>query len=210
MKTATKILAVICQKGGVGKTAIAVNLAVEANRARRKVVLIDIDKQASATNWNGERDEGQRLDVVKTDLSGLAAALAAAEQRHAELIIIDTPGKTEATTVPVSRLADFVLIPTYPFFVDMKPAVESAHWVRSSGKPHAFVINQATPGHVTTEEARAILEGCGFPVFPDVVHRCADIYHSSQGGSAVEYNPDGKAAEEIKKLFNTLKKVMSL
>lgn len=210
MKTATKILAVMCGKGGVGKTTLAVNLAVEAQRTRRKVVLIDIDKQASAVNWNSERDEGQRLDVVQTDMDGLAAALAAAEQRHAELVIIDTPGKTEATTVPVSRLADFVLIPTYPFFIDLKPAAATAQWVQSSGKPHAFVINQATPGHATTKEARTILEGCGFSVFPNVVHRCADIYHSSQGSTAVEYNPDGNAAEEIKLLFNTLKKVMSL
>ncbi|MDS4058697.1 MAG: ParA family protein, partial [Candidatus Contendobacter sp.] len=103
-----KTLAVICQKGGVGKTTLARNLAVYAHLSRRRVVLIDIDPQASAANWNEAREEGQRLDVVKADISQLRAALASAQRRNAELVIIDTPPRMESTQAHAADLADYL------------------------------------------------------------------------------------------------------
>lgn len=204
-----KTLAVICQKGGVGKTALAVNLAAYAHCTRRRVVLIDIDPQASAADWNHEREEGQRLDVVKTDVSGLAGALAAAERRAVELAIIDTAGRIEATAAAAARLADFALIPTRPVFFDLKATAPTIEIARNSGKPYAVLFNLAPHGHLAVEENRQVLEGCDIPVMVPVVHQYAAFYHTAQGGSVYEADPDGPAAAEIKTLFNTIKKAIA-
>ncbi len=205
-----KTLAVLCQKGGVGKTTIARNLAVYAHLSRRRVVLIDIDPQASAANWNEAREEGERLDVVKADISQLRAALAAAQRRNAELAIIDTPPRMESTQARAADLADYLLIPTRPAFDDLKATLPTLAIARDSGKPFATVLNFAPHGHIVSGQAREILEGLNFPVLPHVVHQYAAFWHSAEGSSVIELDPEGSAAEEIKTLFHTLKKVMSL
>ena len=205
-----KTIGVICQKGGVGKTTLARNLAVYAHLSRRRVVLIDIDPQASANAWNEARAESERLDVVKTDISQLRAALAAAERRNAELAIIDTPPRMETTQAHTANLADYLLIPTRPAFDDLKATLPSLAIARDSGKPFATVLNFAPHGHIVSSEARTILEGLNFPVLPHVVHQFAAFWHSAEGSSVIEHEPDGPAAEEIKMLFHTLKKVMNL
>lgn len=205
-----KTLAVICQKGGVGKTTLARNLAVYAHLSRRRVVLIDIDPQASAANWNEAREEAERLDVVKTDISQLRAALASAQRRNAELVIIDTPPRMESTQAHAADLADYLLIPTRPAFDDLKATLPTLDIARDSGKPFTTLLNFAPHGHIVSAEARAILEGLNFPVLPDVIHQYAAFWHSAEGSSVIEHDPEGNAAEEIKTLFHTLKKAMSL
>ena len=205
-----KTLAVICQKGGVGKTTLARNLAVYAHLSRRRVVLIDIDPQASAANWNQAREEAERLDVVKTDISQLRTALAFAQRRSAELAIIDTPPRMESTQAHAASLADYLLIPTRPAFDDLKATLPTLDIARDSGKPFATLLNFAPHGHIVSEEARAILEGLNFPVLTQVVHQYAAFWHSAEGSSVIEHDPEGRAAAEIKTLFHTLKKVMNL
>lgn len=204
-----KTIALVCQKGGVGKTTLAVNLAVYAQRTRHRVALIDIDPQASAADWNTERPADQRLDVVRTDISQLAAALAAARARAVDIALIDTPGRIETTAAAAARLADFVLIPTRPVFFDLKATAATIGIAQASGTPFSVLFNLAPQGHITVEESRAVLEGCNIPVLSPVVHNYAAFYHAAQGSSVFEYDPDGPAAEEIKTLFNTLKKVIN-
>ena len=205
-----KTLAVICQKGGVGKTTLARNLAVYAHLSRWHVVLIDIDPQASAANWNEAREEGQRLDVVKADISQLRAALVAAQRRNAELAILDTPPRMESAQAHAADLADYLLIPTRPAFDDLKATLPTLAIARDSGKPFATVLNFAPHGHLVSGQAREILEGLSFPVLPNVIHQYAAFWHSAEGSSVIEHDPEGHAANEIKTLFHTLKKVMSL
>lgn len=204
-----KTIALVCQKGGVGKTTLAVNLAVCAHLSRKRVALIDIDPQASAADWNAERHADKRLDVVRTDISQLQAALAAAKARAVDIALIDTPGRIETTAAAAARLADFVLIPTRPVFFDLKASAATIQIAQTSGTPFSILFNLAPRGHITVEESRAVLEGCNIPVLADVIHHYAAFYHAAQGSSVFEYDPDGPAAEEIKTLFNTLKKVIN-
>lgn len=204
-----KTIALVCQKGGVGKTTLAVNLAVCAHLAHKRVALIDIDPQASAADWNAERPADKRLDVVRTDISQLQAALAAAKARAVDIALIDTPGRIETTAAAAARLADFVLIPTRPVFFDLKASAATIQIAQASGTPFTVLFNLAPRGHITVEESRAVLEGCNIPVLADVIHNYAAFYHAAQGSSVFEYDPDGPAAEEIKSLFNTLKKVIN-
>ncbi len=207
-----KTLAIVSQKGGVGKTTLAFNLAVCAQRSNRRVVLFDIDPQASASAWNNARENagGARIEVIKTNLRQLGDGLDAARRRNADLAIIDTAPCNETIAAAASRLADFVLIPTPPAFLDLESSADTIGIAANSGTPFSVLFSRAPPNGINAvTQARELLESIDCPVLPHVVHQYAAFCHSSDGSSIFEHEPDSIAAEEIKTLFHALKKVMA-
>lgn len=206
-----KTIGLVCQKGGVGKTTLAIHLAYCAQQARRRAVVIDIDPQASASAWNNARaaNGGEPLDIVQTDIGQLRAALAAAEQRHAELVIIDTPGHGEDIAASVANVADFVIIPARPVYYDLASAAQSLVITRDSGKPFAVLFNHTPHGFTTVDRARSLLEDNKIPVLPNIVRFFAAFCHSAEGSTVFEYEPDGSAAADIKALYLHLQRVIT-
>ena len=88
------IIAIIAQKGGTGKTTLAISLAVAAERAGRMVAIVDLDPQASASNW-GDRREADSPVVVSAQPARLGHVLGAAKKQGADLLLIDTPPRAE-------------------------------------------------------------------------------------------------------------------
>ncbi len=74
-----KILAIVAQKGGSGKTTLALHMAVCARRQNLRTALIDLDPQGSAHDWNESREDGDKLDAVKAGSGQLAALLKQAQ-----------------------------------------------------------------------------------------------------------------------------------
>jgi chromosome partitioning protein len=85
-----KTLVILAQKGGSGKTTLAVHMAVCASRQKRRTALIDIDPQGSAFNWNESRNEGRKLDAAKAEAGQIPALLQQAKDGGIDLAIIDT------------------------------------------------------------------------------------------------------------------------
>jgi chromosome partitioning protein len=85
-----KVLSLVSQKGGVGKTTLATALAVVAHRGGKRPVLIDLDPQASASFWMDTRQDDS-LAVSTIPSSRLGHVLKAAAKAGAELAIVDTP-----------------------------------------------------------------------------------------------------------------------
>ncbi|MEI2770762.1 MAG: AAA family ATPase [Candidatus Competibacter sp.] len=206
-----KTIGLVCQKGGVGKTTLAIHLAYCAQKARRRAVVIDIDPQGSAASWNKTRAANgeEPLDIVQTDISQLRATLAAAEQRHAELVIIDTPGEGENIAATVAKLADFVIIPARPVYYDLASAAQSIVITRDSGTPFAVLFNHTPHGFTTVDRARGLLEANNIPVLPNIVHLYAAFCHSAEGSTVFEYEPDGNAVADIKTLYHDLQKAIT-
>ena len=67
-----KTLAILAQKGGSGKTTLAVHMAVCATRRKLRTALIDLDPQGSAYDWNASREDSRKLDAVKASSGQLA------------------------------------------------------------------------------------------------------------------------------------------
>ncbi|MBF0557081.1 MAG: ParA family protein, partial [Nitrospirae bacterium] len=109
-----KTLSIMAQKGGSGKTTIAVHLAVCAVRHRLKTALIDLDPQASAYYWNESRQPENRLDATKADAPQLSAFLKKAQSGGIDLAIIDTAPHSNPAAAIAAQLSDFVLIPCRP------------------------------------------------------------------------------------------------
>jgi len=197
-----KIVSLIAQKGGVGKTTIAVNLAVTAGIP---TVLFDLDQQESAVMWADRRQTDSPHVEFLTERR-LSEGLRAAEQGKFRLAIIDTPPAAGPQAYTAAQAADLVLIPCRPSLVDLDAIRRTAQLVKSAGKP-AFVVFNAAPHSATTllEDARAIVEGVGLSSCP-VILRERSAYRASWplGRTVVEVEPRSKAAREISELKDWL------
>ena len=110
-----KTIALIAQKGGTGKTTIAAALAVAAHRAGLFTAVIDLDPQASACNWRDRRvrtrPEDSEPAVSDAQAARLPQALERARSAGADLIVIDTPARSEQAALAAAQAADLVIIP---------------------------------------------------------------------------------------------------
>jgi chromosome partitioning protein len=197
-----KVLAVIGQKGGNGKTTTALGLAVAAYQAGRAVAVIDIDPQATATNWSDRRGD-ETPAVVSCQVSRLRTVLEAAAKQGAQLAIIDTPGKSTDALIAAAKAADFVLMPIQPQLFDIETLGSLKDVLTLAGNPSgAVLINRApTQGrrHAETQQAASAL---GFTVCPVTVFaRAAHGDAGNLGKTACEYDPRGKAAQEMANLY---------
>ncbi len=209
-----KTLAIMSQKGGSGKTTLAVHLAAYAMRLKVKVALIDLDPQASAYKWNERRTEhdpkSPKLDTIKGTVTQLPGFLTLAEENGLALVIIDTAPHSNSAAAIVAQRADFVLMPCRPALFDLDAIASTVNIVASADTPAAVILNAASRGKLA-DEARAALEGQGITVLPSSIHQRAAYSHAVIDGRAVhEYEPKGKAAEEISWLYGNISGILGL
>lgn len=198
-----RTIAIVSQKGGAGKTTLAIHLATEAAKSQVALIL-DTDPQATASRW-GEWRGGADPEVIDCGApSLLAGKLAKAADLGADLAVIDTPPHADAMARQASRLADLILIPCRPRAFDLAAIEATAELVRSSGKP-AFVVFNAGPPRaplIYKEAAGVVAEAFRLPIAPVVLPERAAFHHSTAGGrTAPEHDVEGKAASEVRALW---------
>jgi chromosome partitioning protein len=197
-----KTLAILAQKGGSGKTTLAVHMAVCATRKNLSTALIDIDPQASAHKWNESRPDDRKLDATKAEAGQLSGFLKQAQAGGIDLVIIDTAPHSDSAAAIAAQLADFVLIPCRPARFDLDAIMSTVQIIKLSKTPGAVVINAAPRGKLA-EEARAALRQQGIAVMDTVIHHRVAYSHAVIDGRSVhEYEPNGTAAAEIDELYN--------
>jgi chromosome partitioning protein len=193
-----KKIALIAQKGGVGKTTVAVNLAVAAGT---KAALFDLDPQESAVIW-ADRRKSESPHVEFLTERRLPDGLKAAEAQGFTLAIIDTPPAAGPQAFTAAQAANLILIPCRPSLVDLDAIRRTAQLIKSAGITAYVVFNAAPPGATTLlEDARAIVEATGLAVSP-VILRERSAYRAAWplGKGVSETEPHGKAAGEIAEL----------
>ena len=201
------VIAIVAQKGGTGKTTLAVSLAVAADLAGRTVAIVDLDPQASASNW-GDRRESDSPVVVSTQPARLEHVVSAAKGKGADLLLIDTPPRAEQAAMAAARAASLILIPCRPAIYDLETVSTTVELVRYAGdKPFAIVLNGVPARGPKRVQATEVLESMNLPVCPAAFgYRVAFDHAGSLGLNAQEYEPRGKAAEEIKHVYKFVRK----
>lgn len=197
-----KVIAVVGQKGGSGKTMTSENLAVIAAQAGLKVLLVDLDPQITASKW-GDRRTGDNPTVLSAQAGRLPHVLKAAEAQGADLVILDTPPKSAEITTEAARVAGLVLVPVRPQINDLEtlPAIRDILTLAGSPKS-AVVINSAPAKGQRHASAKAYAERVGFRVCHIVLHHFVDYGDAPIDGLAVsEFEPSGKAAAEFQELY---------
>jgi chromosome partitioning protein len=202
-----RVVSFVTQKGGSGKSTLAFCFAIAAQERGQKVLILDMDPQGTAEAWYQDR-EADTPRLARAEASELPDALESARKHGFDLVLIDTPGRDEPATAAAIRSADFCLIPCRPTPGDMKATPPTAATVRRLGKAAAFVLTQTPPRGSRVTEAEAGLSILGIVAPVRVVHRNA--YQDAQGAGlgVTEYEPDGKAAEEIRALLTWLERKM--
>lgn len=225
-----KKIALIAQKGGVGKTTLAVNLAVAMQAAGMKTALFDLDLQESAAMWADRRqDEFPHVEFLTE--RRLPEAFRSAEAQGFSIAIIDTPPAAGPQALTAAESADLILVPCRPNLVDLDAIRRTSKLVKSARKPAFVVFNAVPPGATTlVEDAKAIVEkepcevcqgsgatvgtsaltcgACagrgyvpGLVVAPKLL-RERSAYRAAWpvGRAVIENEPYGKAAQEISEL----------
>ena len=139
-----KILGMIAQKGGTGKTTLSIHLAVEASLSGMKVLLVDIDPQASATSWWNRRQE-QMPELTQGRGDSLADIIQTAEKHSYDLVVVDSAPHNSEDATTCARLSDWVCIPTRPAILDLDaigPSTDLVSWV---GGQACIVLNSCPP-----------------------------------------------------------------
>ena len=199
-------LVLASQKGGVGKTTLALHLAVAAHEAGAgPVVMVDVDPQGSlAAAWNLRKADYPAM--ASTTIAELGATLADLEADGFKLVVIDTPPAITATISTVLDLADMVVVPTRPSPIDLHSIGATLDLLEHAGnKPFFFVINSAKPKARLVQQTLTALAQHGrvaATIFDRVDFPTAMI----DGRTAGEIDPKGKGAAEISELWLVISK----
>ena len=199
------VIAVVVQKGGAGKTTLAINLAVAMEGKGKAVAIIDIDQQASATKW-GDRRESNSPAVVSAHAARLKSLINDCKENGADFIIIDTPPHAENQALEAARVADIVLIPCRPSLVDLEAMGSSVNIAKIAKKPAYVVISQKPARGSLADEMKVAIEDAEIaPV--EIGNRIAFVHAYTMGQGVIEYEPKGKAADEITQLYKFIIKL---
>jgi chromosome partitioning protein len=199
-------IAILSQKGGAGKTTLGLNLGVAAELKKASTAIIDLDPQASITQW-GDSREIESPVVVSAQAARLPQILDTCKENGADLVIIDTAPHAEHSALEAARIADLVLIPCRPSIVDLR-AIGSTIDICRIADTRAYVVLNQTPSRGTlAQDASQAIADLQVDVAPvQIGQRIAYVHAITAGQGVLEYEPRGKASDEIQKLYKFIMK----
>lgn len=189
-----KTIVIAQQKGGVGKTTLALNIALYFSRNGANVAIVDADAQGSLTA-SADMIDGLELMSLSDVLSKKASA---------DLVVIDTSPRNDADLPNVLRLADFVLIPVKPGYLDVLALKDTQEILKNAGVEKAgIVLNMVQHRNAVTREVKELLQSFTIPIMnTQVFQRVA--YTRSTMTNGVFGSEDLKAQAEIEGLVDEI------
>ena len=200
------VVAFVTQKGGTGKSSLAISLAVAAVESGLKVAVLDIDPQDTAREWY-KRREAEAPEVHSVRWSYVASRLYRFGRENYDLVIIDTPGADSNVASEAMKEAHFCLLPVRPSVADIEASKATVRYLNERNKPFAFVLNQCPTGGRTsrTSNARMALQLLGRCSDVTLAQRSDHMDALASGLGVTELAPSGKAADEIRALLQWLR-----
>lgn len=208
-----KVITVGNVKGGVGKSTIACNLAVEAAKTGKKVLLIDSDTQQSSIDFRAMRAQKELPEFQAVSITKNTIHKDVGSFKDFNFIFIDAGGRDTAVFRSAVIAADLFLIPVLPSQYDIwatAGTIETLEEAKPFKKIKArFVINQVIPNTTVAREALEALQEFEIPIFNTRIHaRVAFKQSISEGKGVTEYEANGKASAEITNLFQEVIKCL--
>lgn len=208
-----RVIAVLNQKGGSGKTTIATHLARAIQLSGAEVVLIDSDPQGSARDWAAVRED-QPLSVIGIDRPTIERDIKALGRK--DFVVIDGAPQAADLAVSAIKAADFVLIPVQPSPYDIWATADLVDLVKSrieltDGKlKAAFVVSRAIKGTKIGSEIVDALTGYDLPVLKTkITQRVSYPTSAANGATVLDFGVDSDAARECKELAEEIIQLLS-
>jgi chromosome partitioning protein len=190
----SKIITVAHQKGGVGKSTLALNLAT-CFQEELSVALVDIDLQGSVTDL---KDDFPKLAIITEDQFGEI------QKMPYDLIVVDTPPYLSSRLPELFLISDYVLVPTKAGFFDVMAIRSTLQLIEEARKTHkalksGIVLNMVKPRSGVTGEVQELLKSLNIPLLATIIHDRVSFTRSPLTGGVLG-GEDSKAKEEITSL----------
>lgn len=198
-----KTIVFATQKGGSGKSTLSTNLAVEASKAGKKVLLVDCDQQATSEKWYQARpEEYDEPQLVRVKEEEIIKAHQLAKNNNFDLVIVDTAGRDLPSIKLATSVADICLVPCAPSGADIQAVVTTYATLAEQNIAFAFLINQAFASGGRNKETEQILEKMGKVAPIHIVRRAAYQDAIAKGLGVSELESNSKASNEMQELWN--------
>lgn len=206
---AGKILTIAQQKGGVGKTTLAIHLSVAWMVAGRRVALLDIDPQASLSMWHQLRRAQLGTLGAEPHLSSLAGWRVGNEAerlaRDYDVVLIDSPPHAETEARLAVRAAARVVIPVQPSILDLWATRATLDLAKAEGTPAMIVLNRVPPRSLAGEDVASEAHKLGVPVASSSIGNRVALSAAVQSGYGIsEWDRTSQAGQEIAALAEEL------
>ena len=205
----SKVITISQQKGGTGKTTLAVHLAMAFIKYHNlKVAIIDTDPQGSLGKWFMIRSEkkvsNENLTFKTASLWGAQYESKTLKNDH-DIVIIDTPPKIESDARPSIEAADLVLIPMAASHVDFWATGAIVEIAKKANKKILAQINRSSQRSKLIDKTKDFIKSLDLESTQIIIGN-RQIYTSSmgEGKTAVEKQRKGNAVDEIKKLSDQI------
>jgi len=193
-----KVISILAQKGGVGKSTLARHWAIVAQeQMEQSVAIIDIDPQGTVAKWSQRRKSEEPI-ILHADESNLDEAVKACKGNGIDLVFIDSPPSVELLSAAAAKESDITVIPCGPTVDDIEALEPTIEISRKAGSQGIIVINDGRPGSPINDKAKSVLRGYGMPICPKfIMHRAILADSFIDGRTVFEVSPRSKGAQEI-------------
>jgi len=207
-----KVISVLNQKGGSGKTTIATHIGRGMQLAGYDVLLVDSDPQGSARDWSAVRDD-QPMLVVGIDRPTIERDIKAVS--HKDFVVIDGAPQAADLAISAIKASDLVLIPVQPSPYDIWATSDLVDLVKqriemTDGRlKAAFVVSRAIKNTKIGADIQVALEGYGLPVLAARITQSVSYPSSAASGETVlDLEPNGNAAREVNALVGEVLSIL--
>lgn len=208
------IIGLLNQKGGVGKTTLAISIACALSKSKKdKVLLIDSDPQQSALNWSQVRDSSPNFSVVGLATKTIHRDLPEIAQNYTH-VIIDSPPRATDIARSVILASDLILIPCTPCVFSVWAFQETVNLIQEAAvfKPnikYAIIINRKSPKTLISKSLIKTIKDMKIPMIKTMISERIVFSNASLQGKTIfemQKNDDAKrkAMDEIKKIIKDL------
>lgn len=198
------IISFVNQKGGVGKTTTAINLAIGLKKKNYNLVFIDADPQGSAVQWHAI--EGNKSFEILHHPSPIHATDIRQLSMNYDYVIIDAPPAIGDISKAILAVTDLAIIPLSPSALDVWSCWGTLKMIDeirplNSDIEVKLLINRKIPGTKIGRDSREAMKQFQMDVFnTELCQRVAFIDAMTSGVSVMQYAPHSKAAGEIERL----------
>ncbi len=208
MSGSAKLIAMMGNKGGTGKTTLAVNIAAGL-RQEAPTALLDLDPQGSSWQWSRIAEEAEHAAHVYQCHGDVSDAVADLQNRYRYVVLDCPPSVLAEETRSALRLSDYALVPVQPSPMDLWATLSVVEAVAAARRDDAsvlahIVLNQLEPQTVLSRDIREVIDEVGLSVLRCDVRRRA-IYRKAmaEGKTVFDMGASGRdAAAEIERLLN--------